>query len=510
MITAHRHQLAANTGKEQALRALFPAFRDTLANLSSLTVRELQAGSPLPKWRILTCLPFDTDLSARQVKSAQNQVHAAHVSWLALLEAAVREMITASTLTGLRRTILHRINSRHAWWATELTLPWKQTPDGELTHATQTYAEKHPEQCVWVPVDPADLKLARHLAKHLGSRKIRRPDLSRVRTLLLDSIIAKPERPTGATAYSWWVTVATLTRGKPVRIPLKNNSYFENLAAQPGARLAGVIQLHLETTGVGQPAGAAISLLLNTRDAPKRETGTVVGLDFGMANALFATSDGRFLGQAMLHTLKSWDQRLTEIAAEHQSRGLKLRDNPEYRALNKRIKSFVTNEIGRVLNILARENGEDRVAELVVEKLDFRGHGMSRRMNRLLTRTGRACVKARLAALTPKYGILVTEVGSAYTSQECSGCGYTAKSNRRGRHFGCRFCGKKLHCDINAARVIRGRRSFPLADHTSVSQRRTTLQRLDQRHRQRWGLRPAAGADPGLAGAPGEMAALAA
>jgi putative transposase len=510
MITAHRHRLAANTGKEQSLMDLFPAFRDTLANLSSMTVKELQGGLPLAKWRILTALPFDTRLSARQVKSAQNQVHAAHASWLALLQAAVREAITGSTLSGIRRTTLHRINSRHAWWATELSLPWRQTPDEELIHVTHTWAQAHPDQCVWVPVDPADLRLARHLAKHLGSRKLRRPDLSRVRTLTLDSIIARPERPTGATEYSWWATVATLTRGKPVRIPLKTNTYFEGLAAQPGATVAGALQLHLETAPDGQPAGAAISLLLNTPDAPQRTTGTVVGLDFGMASALFATSGGRLLGRRMLRTLKRWDGRLTEIAAEHQSRGARLRDNPEYRALNQRIKDFVTNEIGRVLNILAREKGEDRVRELVVEKLDFRGAGMSRAMNRLLTRTGRACVKARLAALGPKHGITVTEVGSAYTSQECSGCGYVSKANRRGRHFGCRFCGKKLHCDINAARAIRGRRSFPSTDHSRQSQRRTTLQRLDQWHRQRWGLRPAAGADPGLAGAPGETAALAA
>lgn len=510
MITAHRHRLAANTGKEQALLALFPAFRETLANLSAMTVKDLQSGLPLARWRILTNLPFDTRLSARQVKSAQNQVSVAHSSWLTLLEAAIRERITGSTLTGVRRTTLHRINSRRAWWATELALPWRQTPDGELVHVTHAFAEKHPELCLWVSVDPADLKLARHLAKHTGARTVRRPDLSRVRTLVLDSIIARPERPTDATGHPWWVTVATLTRGKPARIPLVSNTYFEGLAAQPGAAVAGAIQLHLETNPNGQPTGAAISLLLNTPDAPKRTTGTIVGLDFGMANALFATSDGRLLGQRMLRTLKRWDLRLNEIAAEHQSRGLKMRDNPEYRALNKRIKGFVTNEIGRVLNILACDQGEGRVLELVVERLDFRAQGMSRRMNRLLTRTGRACVKARLAALGPKHGITVTEVGSAYTSQECSGCGYVSKTNRRGRHFGCRFCGKKLHSDINAARAIRGRRSFPLTDHDSRSQRKITLQRLDQRHRHRWGLRPDAGADPGLAGAPGEKAASAA
>ncbi|OIH86637.1 hypothetical protein BLJ79_01315 [Arthrobacter sp. UCD-GKA] len=503
MITAHRHRLAANTGKEQALAALFPAFRDTLANLSSMTLRELQEGAPLAKWRILTDLPFGTRLSARQVKSAQNQMHAAHAAWLALLEAAIRQNLTASTLQGHRLATLYRINSRRAWWATDLTLPWQETSSGELVHVSHAYAEKHPEACVWVPVAPDDLKLARHLAKHVSLRQARHPDLSRVRTLILDGIIAKPERATTANEYAWWVTVATLTRGKPERIPLETNTYFEKLLAAPGAELAGAIQLHLDTDNHGQPSGASVSLLLNTPDGHKRTTGTVLGLDFGMANALFATSDGRLLGQAMLHTLRKWDERLNIIAAATQSRGLRLRDNSEYRRLNQRIRDYVTNEVGRLLNILARDGGDERVMELVVEKLDFRGGGMSRRMNRLITRTGRACVKTRLAALTAKHGIAVTEIGSAYTSQECSGCWYTSQTNRKAKHFGCRFCGLKLHADINAARVIRGRRSFPLQDHGSKPGRNTTLRKLDQRHRQRWGLRPASGADPGLAGDPG-------
>ncbi len=486
---------------------LFPAFRQTLANLSWMTMKELQAGLPLPKWRVLTNLPFSTRLSARQVKSAQNQVHAAHSSWLALLEAEIRDRITGSTLTGQRATTLYRINSRHVWWVEELTLPWKETSDGHLAHVSHAWAQQHPDECRWVPVDPEDLKLARHLAKHASHRRVVRPDLSRVRTLLMDSIIAKPERATKATNHSWWVTVATLTRGKPVRVPLVANSYFENRLARPGVVLAGALQLHLVTTPNGQPAGAAISLLLNTPDAPKRTEGAVLGLDFGMANALFATSDGRLLGRAMLHTLKRWDDRMNTIAAAHQSRGLKLRDSAEYRRLNTRIKDFVTNEIGRVLNILVRDLGPESVKEIVVEKLDFRGGGMSRRMNRLITRTGRSTVKARLAALTPKHGITVTEIGSAYTSQECSGCGYVHQANRRAAHFTCRFCGKKLHADINAARAIRGRRSFPLTDHSSKPARRTTLQQLDQRHQHRWNRRPATGADPGLTEAPGGKAA---
>ncbi len=45
-------------------------------------------------------------------------------------------------------------------------------------------------------------------------------------------------------------------------------------------------------------------------------------------------------------------------------------------------------------------------------------------------------------------------VASAYTSQECSQCGYTAKDNRHGDHFRCLWCGTVDTADGNAAKVI--------------------------------------------------------
>jgi putative transposase len=74
MITAHRHRLPANTGKAEALVALFPAFREALGGLGSLTRREVLNGEPLSGWRVMSkdSLPFPHRVSARQMKSVQN------------------------------------------------------------------------------------------------------------------------------------------------------------------------------------------------------------------------------------------------------------------------------------------------------------------------------------------------------------------------------------------------------------------------------------------------------
>jgi putative transposase len=193
------------------------------------------------------------------------------------------------------------------------------------------------------------------------------------------------------------------------------------------------------------------------------------------------------------------------LAAGLQRRGIRLHTDPRYRALQNRISGYVTNEIGRLLNRIAARHGADAVRGLVVEKLDFRGGGLSPRLNRIATRTGRQVLKTRLAALSAKHGIAITEIPSPWSSCECSGCGYTAKHNRTARQFRCRFCGLKLHADVNAARVVASRRSRHLPDHTGPRSRKNTLHLLDSAHRQRWNL-PAHGAVPDITGALGRTA----
>ena len=100
-------------------------------------------------------------------------------------------------------------------------------------------------------------------------------------------------------------------------------------------------------------------------------------------------------------------------------------------------------------------------AALVVERLDFRLPGLSRRMNRLVQNCGRAVFRQKLADLHDKYEITATEEHAAYTSQECSLCGYVDARNRPSQtKFACRWCGNATHADIDASRVVIQRRSL--------------------------------------------------
>ena len=506
-VTTYRHATTANAGKNAALVELFPAFREALGGLQSMTRRELLEGLPLPKWRVMPAgsLGFSHRLSSRQMKSAQNMVYEAVASWRSNLENRVREFITYSELPELRKAVLYRLNARKAWWNREVSLPWELDPvTGEMTYISEDDAEDNPN-AVWLDVDAEDLALARQMARR-AQRDWKFPDLRGVNTLKLDSIVAKVTEASTATCgdtVGWWVQIATLTAGKPARIPLLRNTYFDqkrNDAIDAGGKVCGAVQLHLVRNHHLQPTGVEVSLLLETPTAAPRTTGQSVGVDFGVSSALFALSTGELLGTAMLARLRELDAILTPYAADLQRRGVSLKTDARYRALQKRIADYVTNESGRLLNQIAARDGDAAVMELVTEKLDFRGGGLSRRMNRIITRTGRGVLKTRLKALTDKHGIAVIEVPSPWTSCECSGCGYTAKNNRSGKKFRCRFCGLKLHADVNAARVILSRRSRPTPEHTGSRSRKITFQLLDTRHRQRWKL-PAEGTVPGIAGA---------
>ncbi|MFI0443804.1 RNA-guided endonuclease InsQ/TnpB family protein, partial [Actinomadura sp. 6N118] len=328
---------------------------------------------------------------------------------------------------------------------------------------------------------PEDLALARRLAEQALRTDHPFPNLSRVRTMLFDGPIAQRETPADATGvdgcFAWWLRVSRLPgAGGPVRIPLQSSEYFD---AQPG-ELSSVVQVTVADGGE-----VTIRLIKTSGKSEPRAEGSVVGLDWGLCS-LLTTSDGQRLGQALYAWLRARDAELATLQARLSQQGIRFRDSKRWRNLTKRIRRYVDNEVGRIINRLTERD----IAELVVEDLDFRGKGLSATLRRIVSRAGRAVLKRRLAALAEDHGIAVTVVNPAHTSRQCSGCGYTDARNRRSQNlFRCGFCGKTLHADINAARAIAARRSCP-SGLTKMT-RDAVLAYLDHRFTQHWGTGPA-------------------
>lgn len=302
-------------------------------------------------------------------------------------------------------------------------------------------------------VDPEVRTLVRSIMRHIMG-KHRRPDLRGI-SPRLDLRVATIEKPMTADYADLWAMLRLPNRGT-VAIPLRGNPQFD----RRGGELCPVVQLCTDEANrvtirlvqdMGKPFAA-----LRAAYQPKMDS---LGIDFGLAT-LIATSEGTMFGVGLIDDLRRIDKQVSGIARHRQRSGGKPRDSERYRNLVTRVRGMLKTRINAALNRIVQVHAP---GELMVERLDFRLPGLSRRMNRLVTNCGRAVFRTKLGDLHDKFGITATEVPAPYTSQECSLCHYVDARNRTSRSkFACRWCGSVKHADVNGSRTVNQRRSLGL------------------------------------------------
>lgn len=90
--------------------------------------------------------------------------------------------------------------------------------------------------------------------------------------------------------------------------------------------------------------------------------------------------------------------------------------------------------------------------EIVLEKLDgIRKNTKTRRKQRYSLNSWSFCQQQQMIEYkSKKYGVPVFYVEPQYTSQRCSKCGHIEPTNRNGKLFHCKRCGKVENADVNA------------------------------------------------------------
>ena len=179
-----------------------------------------------------------------------------------------------------------------------------------------------------------------------------------------------------------------------------------------------------------------VTFIYEKETPEKKDTGDVVGIDMGYKK-LLATSDGKIIGSKM-------EQVYEKISRKKQGsnafkRALVERDN--------KINYFINKDLD--LNSVRELVMEDLIGLKQGEKGNKRKIRKSF-MNKLQRWSYPKCGK-KLEMLCEENRVLLTRVDPAYTSQQCSVCGFTDKKNRHGERFLCVDCGKLLDADYNAA-----------------------------------------------------------
>lgn len=425
MYRAYEMKLLANNKKLKIIDSILIEYRKTASSIFNLYWSNFISTGKIPQFIDLSFIKGN--LSERYKQNCAAQVRGILMSYISNRQNDFKEIIYKSSLCDEDQKIkLLFINKHHKFFDEVILMRKKE-------------------------IEPETIKLARKIFHHL--LKVNRLPSMQGISMALDEKVAMVAENNNKSLIGYWVKLSTLTRGKPIMLPVVKNKYYESFK---GSR-ANFIQLNKDRDGY-------ISVSFIKDVVPKQTTFKTdrVSIDLGLTN-LLTFNDGSMYGRTYLFSrLKDYDKKISTLCARLQRNRMRPRSSYRYRKLVDSLRAFLKNEIGRVMN---KSLNRFMPKHIVVERLNFQSQRLSKRLNRLIGNFGKSIVKAKLNDFSEKYGTTIEEVNPAYTSQTCSSCDYVAKKNRRSQSvFICACCGLKLHADINAARCIDTRSSSSIAN----------------------------------------------
>ncbi|GFP21295.1 putative transposase [Candidatus Hakubella thermalkaliphila] len=249
--------------------------------------------------------------------------------------------------------------------------------------------------------------------------------------------------PSHTPQFDFWLRISTLEAGNPVRVPITLYNRAKETIAEFPKLCTGVT--------LNKRDGQWYATFVVERRGAKAQSSQVIGVDIGMVS-IVSTSGGQRYGQISPELRK----RLERAVEKHRRKQklnacLKRKDIPTVDLGDNRTNAFSRNEIGRALNQMLDEllkGSAVALERLSVKDMRFK----SRQMNRVLRASQLGYVRDKLKFKLDERGIRYRSVQPAYSSQQCSHCGFTFSLNRRSQaEFRCLWCGYEANADENAA-----------------------------------------------------------
>lgn len=263
------------------------------------------------------------------------------------------------------------------------------------------------------------IKEAQRLLKIINETKITKPQIKSLQPQL-DKRFAIIELENN-TSFDGWLILKSLGNKLKIVLPFKRTKHFNKLFKN-GSLKTSIRLSNKEVT-------------FNFEIQEKLQiSGQTLGVDIGI-NKTISVSNG-FQSQQDKH---GWD--LTNI---QQKLARKKKGSKAF----KRAQAHRINYINWSINKLNLKG----VKEVRLEKI--KNLRFKRCTNRFMTHWTYKSIFDKLRLNCEQYGVRVTQVDPAFTSQRCSSCGWTRRINRSGVHFKCSKCGFTADADLNAARNI--------------------------------------------------------
>ena len=267
-------------------------------------------------------------------------------------------------------------------------------------------------------------KQARKLQHIYDETNVSKPTINNVE-MELDSRFVEVEF-NRVNSFDGWVTISSIGNQIKLEIPFKKtvkiNKFLSIGKMKNGIRLSK----------------KNITLMFEFEGIENTSTDNVTGIDIGV-NSLLSIDYGTTKSQSIKnnhgHDLNSINDRLSR--KKKGSNGFR-------RTITHR-----TNYINHSINQL----NWNKIGTLKIEKI--RNLRRGRRTSRKLQHFVYKQIFDKLKSNSERYNVCINEVDPTYTSQRCSCCGWTRKSNRKGLSFKCGNCSHEQNSDMNASSNIR-------------------------------------------------------
>lgn len=255
-------------------------------------------------------------------------------------------------------------------------------------------------------------KKARKLKKIIDSKNLSVPTVDTV-PMQLDSRFVKIDMD-NETSFDGWITLSSVGDKIKIKLPFKRTKHF-NKYYQRGKLLSNVritkdcLEFSFEVQ----------------KEEPKSE-GKTIGIDIGSSNVI-SCSDGQQSNPGLGDIQKKIARK--KKGSKAYQRAIKEREN----------------YINWSINQLNLEGVKE------VKRENIKNLKKGKRTSKFLTAWTYTDIFDKLDRYCEEQNVSVTKVAPTYTSQRCSCCGWTQKTNRKGKEFKCKQCGNTLDADLNAS-----------------------------------------------------------
>src|SRR5712691_7278822 len=255
--------------------------------------------------------------------------------------------------------------------------------------------------------------------------------------------------------YDYWLTISTLEKGRPIVVPVKLATYHKAQLTDPKTRQMRKLNSSVQLNKREGPWWLTLSydeevIIQTSADSP------VVGIDVGIANFV-TTSTGKHYGafhkdlRARHKRDRAKRRRKAKLRACLKKKGVKKLPSTSSRTGQRLIRQ-TRQEINRAVKQCFADPEHEGVQfayeQLSVASMRFK----ARAQNAYLRASHLGHIPQQILWNSQKRGVQATPVISAYSSQECSVCHYTDRTNRPDqRTFHCQVCGLEAHADYNAS-----------------------------------------------------------